>query len=65
MRLKREDDFSPASSSHFLRLFPTLYLAKLSETDYVSKSNNYEYLFGELRHQGWVSSSCSERTFEN
>jgi hypothetical protein len=45
---RRDDVFSPASSSHFLHFFPTLYLAKLSETDYVSKSNNYEYLLGSL-----------------
>ena len=51
MRLKRErrdDVFSPASSSHFLHFFLPFIWPKLSETDYVSKSNNYEYLLGSL-----------------
>lgn len=45
---RRDDVFSPASLSHILRLLPTLYLAKLPETAYVNKPNNYEYLLGSL-----------------
>lgn len=60
---RRDDVFNPVSSARLLRLLPTLYLAKLSETDYVNKFNNYEDLLGSFDIKD-AFFSCSERTLE-
>ena len=45
---KRDGVFSPASSSHLLRLLPSLYLNKMSELAQMDKPNTYDYLLGSL-----------------
>ena len=60
---RRDDAFNPVSPARLLRLLPPLYLAKLSETDYVNKFNNYEDLLGSFDIKD-AFFSCSERTLE-